>query len=341
VSSLGQQFDTRSPDLSTPPDPVVRYTLDDSERQAVRALAESLVRKHAVPPTGEYLQHAVVECHQLPAPVRDALVRFKLLDSPSGGLVLSGLPVLEADLGPTPDDTDTDPDRDELRYTDAMLLLLASVLGDPISHAAVQDGRLILNVCPMRGDEDTQLASSSTGGLEWHNEDAYHDHRADWLLLLCLRNPQRVPTTFARVEDLEMAPAMVDTLFEERFILAADSSHALAKGTGQRRRIAVFSGDRRAPFVRIDPAFMERDLGDRVAEHALTSVIDQFEQHLRDVVLQPGDVFVVDNLRAVHGRRPFEAHYNGADRWLRLARVAADLRRSAGRRTGSHGRAIA
>jgi len=61
---------------------------------------------------------------------------------------------------------------------------------------------LINDIFPVKGDEETQLASSSSGGLVWHNEDAYSDHRADWLLLMCLRNPEpRVPTTFARLAD--------------------------------------------------------------------------------------------------------------------------------------------
>ncbi|MBP2478023.1 putative NAD(P)/FAD-binding protein YdhS [Crossiella equi] len=46
------------------------------------------------------------------------------------------------------------------------------------------------------------------------------------------------------------------------------------------------------------------------------------------------------NKRAVHGRRPFTARYDGTDRWLRRINITADLRRSAGRQFGGHGRAV-
>lgn len=40
-----------------------------------------------------------------------------------------------------------------------------------------------------------------------------------------------------------------------------------------------------------------------------------------DVVLEPGDALVVDNDVAVHGRVPFRARYDGADRRLKRALV--------------------
>jgi hypothetical protein len=39
-------------------------------------------------------------------------------------------------------------------------------------------------------------------------------------------------------------------------------------------------------------------------------------------------VLFVDNYRAVHGRRPFTARYDGTDRWLKRIGVSRDLRRS-------------
>jgi alpha-ketoglutarate-dependent taurine dioxygenase len=52
------------------------------------------------------------------------------------------------------------------------------------------------------------------------------------------------------------------------------------------------------------------------------------------VVLEPGDLLVVDNTVAVHGRSPFPARYDGTDRWLQRAFVVADLAPSAAVRSG-------
>jgi alpha-ketoglutarate-dependent taurine dioxygenase len=47
-----------------------------------------------------------------------------------------------------------------------------------------------------------------------------------------------------------------------------------------------------------------------------------------DVILQPGDIYFIDNFRAVHGRKPFKANYDGNDRWLKRINITRDLRKS-------------
>ena len=85
---------------------------------------------------------------------------------------------------------------------------------------------------------------------------------------------------------------------------------------------------------------MVRDQADGEACDALETVIKAVGDRMHGVWLVPGEILIIDNLRSVHGRRPFTARYDGRDRWLRLVNVAADLRRSEGFRTGDHGRAV-
>ena len=51
-------------------------------------------------------------------------------------------------------------------------------------------------------------------------------------------------------------------------------------------------------------------------------------------MLEAGDLLVVDNSVAVHGRTPFTARFDGTDRWLQRTFVVADLAASAGERDG-------
>lgn len=44
--------------------------------------------------------------------------------------------------------------------------------------------------------------------------------------------------------------------------------------------------------------------------------------------LDPGEVLVVDNDLVVHGRVPFQARYDGTDRWLKRSSVRAKGRRT-------------
>jgi L-asparagine oxygenase len=58
------------------------------------------------------------------------------------------------------------------------------------------------------------------------------------------------------------------------------------------------------------------------------------EEIKTSVVLEPGDLLVVDNNVAVHGRSPFTPRFDGYDRWLQRSFVVTDLAPSAGQRVG-------
>ncbi|MCX4820783.1 TauD/TfdA family dioxygenase [Streptomyces sp. NBC_01142] len=343
--------------------PYLRLT--PSERTEVRALAETFVREFGAEEPDELerlLGEISLYAHRMPERLRVVLNEFRLTGRPNGGLVLSGLPVDEDAVGTTPGDYTAEPDGAEVTTATAILLLVGSLLGDPFSYLSQQRGKLVLDVFPIAGHEEEQLGSSSTTLLEWHNEDAFHPNRADWIMLLCLRNPDAVPTMFAPVEGLEIDDEHGKILFEERFVILPDESHTAqfnSETTGidanssqaaafqrirrmnqEPERISILSGDPDTPYVRIDPAFMQRELDDAPAEQALEAVISAFEARMKDVALDSGELLIIDNKRAVHGRRPFQARYDGTDRWLRRINVTADLRSSAGRRFGGHGRAL-
>jgi alpha-ketoglutarate-dependent taurine dioxygenase len=64
------------------------------------------------------------------------------------------------------------------------------------------------------------------------------------------------------------------------------------------------------------------------------------EAVMTTVALEPGDLLIIDNYRSVHGRRPFRARYDGADRWLRHVMVTLDLGRSRARRSSAEDRVV-
>jgi alpha-ketoglutarate-dependent taurine dioxygenase len=69
----------------------------------------------------------------------------------------------------------------------------------------------------------------------------------------------------------------------------------------------------------------------QAAVRELSAAIDELHT---SVVLQAGDLLVVDNDRCVHGRSPFAARFDGTDRWLQRAFVIDDLAASAAERNG-------
>ena len=43
---------------------------------------------------------------------------------------------------------------------------------------------------------------------------------------------------------------------------------------------------------------------------------DYRQAHHSEIVLRPGDLFILDNSRAIHGRSSFAPRWDGNDRWL-------------------------
>jgi hypothetical protein len=136
---------------------------------------------------------------------------------------------------------------------------------------------------------------------------------------------------------------VLETLFTERFFIRPDHSHLAqnntigdADGTLSQIRqmhearlpIALLFGDAQAPYVRLDPDFVGVCHDDPAARRALAAVESAVALNLFDLTLEPGDVLILNNLKAVHGRRPFTAKYDGTDRWLKRVSVTRDLRKS-------------
>jgi hypothetical protein len=70
------------------------------------------------------------------------------------------------------------------------------------------------------------------------------------------------------------------------------------------------------------------------SEDVLVRLRNLIEEIKTSVVLEPGDLLVVDNNIAVHGRSPFAPRFDGYDRWLQRSFVVTDLAPSAGQRVG-------
>ncbi|WP_228771444.1 hypothetical protein [Actinokineospora iranica] len=85
-----------------------RLDLTAQEGGALRDVAEGLADAGPSHTLDQRLEAIAVRAHELPTRVRAALTGFRLTGRPYGGLILSGLPIDQDLLGPTPTD-DTSP----------------------------------------------------------------------------------------------------------------------------------------------------------------------------------------------------------------------------------------
>ena len=266
----------------------------------------------------------------LPPAVHDALVDFADFPHESGAVILRGVPV--GTLPPTPPTPTTPADKDAL--SEFTLLTVARRLGQPVGYGPEHGGDLVQNIVPTKTAHDRQMSTSSKVQLMFHTEAAFHPHRPRYLLLLCLRGDRAAFTTLASIFEVmpQLPPAVVDALFQQRFRTAVDESYLQGRSNALSTPMAVLSGDRARPSMVFDADLM---VGvDEEADDALHVLGEAIEMCHTAVALEAGDLLIIDNAVAVHGRSPFTPRFDGSDRWLQRTFVISDLAPSAADRRG-------
>ncbi|MFJ7209122.1 TauD/TfdA family dioxygenase [Streptomyces sp. NPDC098789] len=268
---------------------------------------------------------------ELPTRLRRALRDFRRAPGPGGALLVRGLPVAGSELGDTPL-SDGSVQR-TATVPASVLMLVACGLGDPAAFRPEKTGALVQDVVPVPGREEFQGNAGSVL-LTFHNENAFHPHRPDFVMLLCLRaDPEGLAglrTSCVR-EVLPLLDAQTrSALHRPEFRTAPPPSFGV--GVGPAAPHAVLTGAYEDPDLRVDMAATE-PLTERAAA-ALAELQLLFERTARTARLEPGDLAVVDNRITVHGRTAFSPRFDGTDRWLQRTFVLADLRRSRAHRAG-------
>jgi Fe(II)/alpha-ketoglutarate-dependent arginine beta-hydroxylase len=327
----------------------VRITLDEEERGQILSLLGHVSARFRSAEQAEFLGEVTVLAHELPRRIREALNEFRLSER-AAVCTIAGYPIDQERIGPTPSHWKErqrccKPVREEM-----LLVLLGSLLGDVIAWATQQDGAVVHDIVPIQGHEKEQLGSGSNEELTWHTEDAFHPFRGDYLGMLCLRNSDRVPTTFAAIDVSELDARTLGLLFEPQYTIRPDNSHLLknrmapadesletAHGRIEEmatrpEKIPVLFGSPDSPYCRLDPYFMDPPENPSARE-ALDKLIRLVDSRIENLMLEEGELCFIDNFKAVHGRRPFKARYDGTDRWLKRINITRDLRRSRTART--------
>ncbi|MFJ2207526.1 guanitoxin biosynthesis L-enduracididine beta-hydroxylase GntD [Streptomyces microflavus] len=349
MTSSTPTVDAPSPDVAAAAlpgkdrgDTPAEYHLDTTEVTQLEEAAARLRDAHGAPGLPDFYDHAHTAEELLPAGLRRFLLSYRRTEG-SAACLVHGFPVDDALIGPTPDHWRHAIRSDAARSQELWLAMCGMALGDPFGWETLQEGRIIQNILPIRGDELRQSGYGSESLLEFHTEDGFHPNRCDYLLLFGLRNPDLVPTIVASVRDVRLSDHDRAVLAEARFRIMPDTEHirqlealdpahpALEKLYGMIDSAvptAVLSGDRFNPYLRIDRPFMDVAPGDTEAEGALDRLMAELHRVQRDVAVGPGSLLIVDNYRAVHGRRSFKARYDGSDRWLKKLTVSRNLRRN-------------
>jgi L-asparagine oxygenase len=277
------------------------------------------------------LTEAEVVGRALPARLVRTLGRFRRGSNHLGVLVVRNVPV-DDPLVPTPQSVDPC-DWRELTVSTVAQLAISSLVGEVIAFADEKQGQLIQEVVPIKGAEQRQENSGSTF-LELHTEDGFHPFKPDFITLLCLRpdHDRRARTITGSFTSVlpRLSARSVRTLREPLFRIRHSTSFVGTYAIAYSPPRPVLTGPSSAPEFVADFHLTE-PIGPE-AEAAFAELGDKLLQSLVGMVMDRGDLIIVDNRVSVHGRTAFTARYDGADRWLRRCYTVADLRPSRGAR---------
>ncbi|HEY2443527.1 MAG TPA: guanitoxin biosynthesis L-enduracididine beta-hydroxylase GntD [Streptosporangiaceae bacterium] len=339
-----------------------RYDISRDDLISIRSLVESITNKYSTTEDPGFLSVVAAYAHELPRDLREFLVSFRLAEE-AAVCVIGGYPVDGHQIGPTPSHWARPVEHSPTLDMDIFLVLCGCILGEPIAWSTQQDGHLVHDVLPIREHAGEQLDSGSRRLLSWRTAEAFHPLRPDYVGLACLRNPGDVETTYASLDGIALPSDVMDILRLPIFPIRPDLGHLpyhrWPAGSQQRSaeltercyewmteidahppRVAVLSGADDRPYLRIDPYYMDLTRVGEAAKNAFRQLSRGIDASIRGYALQAGEILILDNYRAVHGRRAFQARFDGTDRWLRRLSVTRDLRKSRARRVSADSRVI-
>lgn len=311
---------------------MLEIELTADEAIEIRRLSRALGREYGSSDEESLLRDLDRYPAEMPARVVEEIGAY--MEDPEADFVLVKRHMIcERDLGPTPvDQKDPTTTRTSLEY-EMLVMLYGTILGSVFGWATQQQGHLVNDIIPMAAFAEQQVGASSKIELAWHTEDAYHPGRADFICLFCLRNPTGAPTTVSSLTDIKSDLELPAELFEPCVRIAADDAQAAgAEEAGIEdwtesavKPRPILSENGNGLQMCVDPAYMSVASDEEGVRDAVTGFCQAIDEHLTEVVLTPGDVLLLNNHRAVHGRRPFKPTYSGRDRWLKRVNVARNF----------------
>ena len=206
-----------------------------------------------------------------------------------------------------------------------ILAVIASLVGSVFSYQQMYDGVFIHNLFPIPTEAAGLSSLSSKVYLDLHTEDAFHPHRPDYLILMCLREDSeknaRSILSSANTAIQQLPYAFIEVLRQPVFRSGVQHNQEVEC---ESPLMPILTGDAEKPFINFDPDLMTAQTTE--AQVAMQALKEALDRNRKSFFLQQGDVLILDNRRVLHGRNAFNAKFDGQDRWLQRVYVMDSLK---------------
>ena len=212
-----------------------------------------------------------------------------------------------------------------LYYAKETLLQYAAKFGHAISYIQEQKGSLIQNIVPVHKTETQQISTSSKVELGLHTEAAFHPYKPDYVMLLCLRGDHKAITTYANLSDIlrQLDLETRRVLKQKWFTTGIDLSFRTDQEPDKNIPISIV-GELDGMLTLTYDEVLIQGTNDLACE-ALEKVKQAIKNCTQEIVLNTGNLLVIDNRNTIHGRKPFQPRYDGTDRWVQRMLVRKQM----------------
>uniref|UniRef100_A0A6C0DD55 TauD/TfdA-like domain-containing protein n=1 Tax=viral metagenome TaxID=1070528 RepID=A0A6C0DD55_9ZZZZ len=287
-------------------------------------ILKNLVKKITDSPSknpDDFCNQTKILSKELPIRIQIELTNFVENGNENGFLLVSGLDLLDDNIPDTPsENTKKIGEKTILAKIQAIIL---SFVSDIIAYEAEGYGNIFQDIVPIQKMKMEQTSLSSGAELEIHTEQAFSKLRPDLLSLACLRGDPNAITYVLPAESIidNLSDSDVELLKQPLWKTGVDLSFKL---DGHE----FIEGDIRGPSPILDQVYrsngrhnlvFDQDLMFGInddAERLIMKIVDIYYQHRISHNLKPGEIIIIDNRYAVHGRSPFQPKYDGKDRFL-------------------------
>jgi L-asparagine oxygenase len=258
---------------------------------------------------------------ELPIRMQIELTNFVENGTKDDFLLIKGLENIDQELPKTPSNN-----KYNVGGTTNLARLQAIVLcfiSDIIAYEAECYGNIFQDVVPNQKLEKDQTSLGSAAELEIHTEQAFSKLRPDLLSLACIRGDPIAITYVLPVQTIidNLSDSDIELLKQPLWKTGVDLSFKI-------NNHEFIEGDIRGPMpilyedYRSDGRYnlvFDQDLMFGISDESnllIGKIVDIYYKHRISHNLKPGEIIIIDNRHAVHGRSPFFPKYDGKDRFL-------------------------
>ena len=307
----------------------INMELSHEEKISLIKLAECITAHPSNSPDF-FCRQAKEQAEKLPIRIKNELTNFALNGSETGFLLIKEISIKTETIPKTPEGNQYKVG--ETTTLAKIQAILVSAIGDMIAYEAECYGNLFQDVVPLKSMEKAQTSLGSNTELEIHTEQAFSKLKPDILSLACLRGDPAAYTHIFPVQTIlnNLTTEEKALLREPLWYTGVDLSFKLNNNEfidGEiRGPMPIISGPEDDPKLIFDQDLMTGTT--KESKEMIKKIIDIYYKRKIRHNLKPGEIILVDNNRAVHGRSAFKPKYDGEDRFLIRCFATFDILKS-------------